>query len=60
MTNAAAKLDDHLRNAGFVDIKVTVKKIPLFPWPKDPKKKVSGSEIGATGRWLTFTFTVDR
>lgn len=38
-------LEGHLLNAGFVDVKVVVKKVPTSPWPKDPKKK----EIG---RWF--------
>ena len=38
-------LEGHLRNAGFVDIKVIVKKLPVGPWPKDPKKKVFTAQL---------------
>jgi hypothetical protein len=34
------KLESYLRNAGFVDIKVSIRKIPIGAWAKDPKKKV--------------------
>jgi hypothetical protein len=37
------KLDKYLSDAGFVDIQVEIKKLPLCPWPRDPKKKVSSS-----------------
>lgn len=33
-------LESYLRDAGFEDIKVAPKKLPVGPWPKDPKKKV--------------------
>ena len=33
-------LQTYLQQAGFVDIKVVVKKLPIGPWPRDRKKKV--------------------
>lgn len=33
-------LEGYLRDAGFVDVHVVVKKLPIGPWPKDPSKKV--------------------
>lgn len=36
-------LEGYLLDAGFVDVRVVVKKLPIGPWPKDPKKKVCGS-----------------
>ena len=33
-------LESYLRNAGFVDIKVVLKKMPFGPWAKDRRKKV--------------------
>lgn len=34
------KLEGYLKDAGFVDVKVIIKKLPIGGWPKDPKKKV--------------------
>lgn len=34
------KLEGYLKAAGFVDIKIVIKKLPMNPWPKDRKKKV--------------------
>ena len=30
----------YLEEAGFQDVKVVVKKVPINPWPKHPRKKV--------------------
>ena len=38
-------LEGFLLDAGFEDVRVVVKKMPIGPWPKDPKKK----EIGGWG-----------
>ena len=38
-------LESSLRDAGFVDVRVVIKKLPLGPWPKEPKKKVRKSEF---------------
>lgn len=35
------KLEGYIKEAGFVDVKLVIKEMPLNPWPKDPKKKVS-------------------
>jgi hypothetical protein len=35
------ELEGYLVEAGFVDVKAVVKKLPIGPWPKDKKKKVS-------------------
>lgn len=40
LENVAPELESYLLNAGFVDVRVVVKKLPLAPWPKDPRKKV--------------------
>lgn len=34
------KLESYLRMAGFVDIRVIIKKLPIGPWAKDKNKKV--------------------
>lgn len=39
------KLAKYLREAGFIDVRVQLKKLPLGPWPKDRKKK----EVGKWG-----------
>ncbi|KAF8541093.1 TAM domain methyltransferase [Trichophaea hybrida] len=36
-------LKEDLKNAGFVDIEVIEKKLPLGPWPKDPELKKAGA-----------------
>ena len=33
--------ESYLGDAGFIDIMVVIKKLPIGSWPKDPKKKVS-------------------
>lgn len=46
------KLEQYLKDAGFVDVRVTLKKLPLGPWPKDAQKKVSvfwGWKMGGWG-----------
>jgi phage terminase large subunit len=40
LQNVAPKLEGYLRDAGFVDVKASVKKMPLGAWAKDPMKKV--------------------
>ena len=40
LRDACEELEEYLVNAGFVDVRVTVKKFPIGPWPKDPAKKV--------------------
>ncbi|WQF81003.1 Putative S-adenosyl-L-methionine-dependent methyltransferase superfamily [Colletotrichum destructivum] len=40
--NAAQRNPDRLRDAGFVDIRHIVKKVPVGPWPKDDTKKFIG------------------
>lgn len=36
------KLEQHLKDAGFVDVRVTVKKHPIGGWPKDKARKLLG------------------
>ena len=38
-------LEKSLLDAGFVDVKVVVKKLPIGPWPKNPKQKVSAARL---------------
>jgi hypothetical protein len=45
LKNPVAELGDYLRGAGFVDVAVAVRKLPVGPWAKDPQKKVSLSHI---------------
>lgn len=33
-------LEGYLRDAGFVDVRAVIKKMPIGPWPKEPKMKV--------------------
>ena len=40
--DASAHLHSYLQAAGFLGVKVVVKKLPIGPWPKDHKKKVIG------------------
>lgn len=40
LKNVCEDLEGYLLDAGFVDVRVVVKKLPIGPWPKDPKKKV--------------------
>ncbi|KAK1574046.1 methyltransferase domain-containing protein [Colletotrichum navitas] len=40
--HAAERNPARLRDAGFVDIRHTVKKVPVGPWPKDDIKKLIG------------------
>lgn len=37
------ELEGYLCDAGFSDVRVVVKKLPLGPWAKDPKKKELGT-----------------
>lgn len=41
-------LGEYLEEAGFVDIHVTVRKLPLGPWAKDRAKKVSSDGTSLT------------
>lgn len=43
LKDVCVDLEGYLLDAGFVDVRVVVKKLPVGPWPKDPKKKVCGS-----------------
>lgn len=43
LQEATDKLEGYLRAAGFVDIRVLIKKLPMGPWAKDKKTKVGGS-----------------
>ena len=45
MEEVTDKLESHLLKAGFVDVKVVIKKLIIGPWPKDPKKKVRQVEV---------------
>lgn len=45
INDVCEKLQGFVEDAGFVDVKVVVKKLPLGAWPKDRKKK----ELGAWG-----------
>ena len=45
LTNVCQDLEGYLLGAGFEDVRVVVKKLPVGPWPKDPKKK-------ELGRWF--------
>lgn len=40
LKNVCPELEGYLLDAGFVDVRVVIKKLPLSPWPKDPRKKV--------------------
>lgn len=40
LVDVAPRLESLLKDAGFVDVRVTVKKLPVGPWAKDRKKKV--------------------
>lgn len=40
LRDVCEELEQYLVNAGFVDVRVVVKKLPIGPWPKDPAKKV--------------------
>lgn len=40
LKNVCEDLEGYLLDAGFVDVRVVVKKIPIGPWPKETKKKV--------------------
>jgi hypothetical protein len=40
LVDIAPLLESYLKDAGFEDIKVVIKKLPLGPWAKDRKKKV--------------------
>lgn len=42
LKNPVAELGDYLRGAGFVDVAVVVRKLPVGPWAKDPQKKILG------------------
>ena len=33
-------LEGYLLGAGFIDVRVVIKKLPIGPWPKERKKKV--------------------
>lgn len=35
-------LVDQMTNAGFINTRIVVKKMPIGPWPKDPMLKESG------------------
>lgn len=48
LTNNLEDLAGFLVDAGFEDVKVVIKKLPLAPWPKDPKKK----ELGRWGNCI--------
>jgi hypothetical protein len=37
--------ESYLKDAGFEDIRVTIKKMPIGPWPKDRKKKVGSIRL---------------
>lgn len=39
--DVAPRLGEMLREKGFVDVRVVMKKLPIGPWAKDGKKKVS-------------------
>lgn len=41
----APLLETYLKDAGFVDVKAVMKKLPIGPWPKDPRMK----ELGGYG-----------
>lgn len=46
LVDIAPKLESLLIEAGFVDVKVVIKKIPVGPWAKDKKKKVRFFSVG--------------
>lgn len=39
--DSSTHLKSYLQDAGFIDVKVVIKKLPVGVWPKDPKQKVS-------------------
>ena len=39
--DASTHLKSYLQDAGFVDVRVVIKKLPVGVWPRDPKQKVS-------------------
>lgn len=39
------KLQGYLQDAGFADVKVTVKKIPIGGWAKEKRKKVREKSV---------------
>jgi hypothetical protein len=41
LVDKSDKLEGYLKDAGFVDVKVVVKKLPVGPWPKQEKQKVT-------------------
>jgi hypothetical protein len=45
------KLEGFIRDAGFVDVRVVIKKTPVGLWPKDPKKKVRQILIRKCALW---------
>jgi cyclopropane fatty-acyl-phospholipid synthase-like methyltransferase len=39
--DATYRIEEYMRDTGFVDVRVVVKKLPIGPWPKTRVKKVS-------------------
>lgn len=48
---ASHKLEGYLLDAGFIDVKVVIKKLPMGPWVKDRKSKVRLSPSGSPECW---------
>lgn len=42
LKDQAESLEGYLRDAGFVDVKLVIKKMPIGPWPKGKKFKQIG------------------